>query len=250
MIKLLALDVDGTITEEDQTIGTETIEMLRNIKMKDPSLLMALVSGNALPILVGIRNTIGVGDILFAENGGIMFSYLDMPVEKVKYIGKYKALTIDRGNMRNLSWTLKFFQRDIPEIELNRIKEKFEIEEFFTNKWRDTSLSINARPHDIEAILDFVKDAKIQNSGYALHIMNKGQDKGFAIRKIIEYTGVRKDQILACGDGGNDIDMFKNAEFSGTPKNGSKEAKLNCNYISSYSYGRGLKDILNHYGLI
>ncbi len=250
MIKLVALDIDGTITEEDQTINSETVLALRKLKERESPPVISLVSGNALPVMVGIRNTTGIGDILFAENGGIMMSYLENPVNNIKCIERNNLLTLNRGEIVKRANILKFFHRDLPEIELERIKKHFDIQEFFTNKWRETSLSIQVKRDDVNNIISGAVNAEVQDSGYAVHIMNPGQNKGFALREIMKYLSLEREEVLACGDGGNDIDMFREAGASGVPENASTHARENATYASKHSYGKGLIDILNHFDLV
>lgn len=249
-IKLLALDIDGTITEEDQTIDTNTILALQKLKHNHPSTAVSLVSGNTLPVMVGIRNTIGVGDILFAENGGVMMSYLDRSPSKVDCLEKNNLLTLSRGTVIKRANILRFFDRKLPEKELEKIKERHDVHEFFTNKWRETSLSIEIDRAIVPDIMANAGEAEVQDSGYAIHIMNPGQNKGFALSTMMNFLNITREEILACGDGGNDLDMFRVAAYSGTPNNASKEAKNHATYVSDKNNGKGLIDILSHYALL
>lgn len=249
-IKLVALDIDGTITEEDQTIDINTILALQKLKHNNPSTVVSLVSGNTLPVMVGIRNTIGVGDILFAENGGIMMSYLERTPSNLDCLEKNNLLTLSRGNIVKRANILRFFNRILPEKELEKIKKSHDVHEFFTNKWRETSLSIEIDRDIVPDIIANAGEALLQNSGYAIHIMNPGQNKGFALTTMMAFLNITAKEILACGDGGNDLDMFKVAEYSGTPNNASEEAKKHATYVSDKNNGSGLIDILSHYSLL
>ncbi|EQD60789.1 phosphoglycolate phosphatase, partial [mine drainage metagenome] len=66
MIKKLILDIDGTITNMDFTIEPETLLALRRVQKSGISI--DLCSGNVLPVMIGIRNIIGIHGYLVAEN--------------------------------------------------------------------------------------------------------------------------------------------------------------------------------------
>jgi phosphoglycolate phosphatase (TIGR01487 family) len=223
MIEIIVLDIDGTITEKNQSILPETMEMLRKVKMSNPRLTICLASGNVMPVMIGISNILNIGQTLFGENGGILFHHRKIET---------------------------FFQKD-KTVEAYRVIEKeLGATEFITNRWRETSISFI-----LDGDNDFTSYERrfgvvIQDSGYAKHILNIGQNKGFAVKKIMELYNVDKTEILACGDGDNDVEMFKVAGNSGSPANGSNKAKKNASYVSDESYGKGLRDIFRNFEIL
>ncbi|MGP6239565.1 phosphoglycolate phosphatase [Cuniculiplasma sp. SKW4] len=223
MIKLLVLDIDGTITEKDRSIKVETLISLRNLKKSMPEITICLVSGNVLPVMYGIRGIMGVGDILFGENGGILMR--DGAIEK-------------------------FFEPGITKRAFQKIKEETGAKEYITNRWRETSVAFIPGEKTNYTKYEKEFDVRIEDSGFAVHIMNQGQNKGFAVTKLIDILNIKKDEILACGDGDNDISMFRSVTFSGCPSNASAGLKAESLYISEKSYGDGLRDILEHFSLL
>ena len=70
-IKCLAIDIDGTLTDEKGRINLKAIEMMRRIKEK-LDIKIILASGNTYPVMMGLARYISGIDILIAENGGIV----------------------------------------------------------------------------------------------------------------------------------------------------------------------------------
>ncbi len=223
MIRLLILDIDGTITERDRSIKTETLASLRKLKNSRREMTLCLVSGNVLPVMYGIRGIMGIGDILFAENGGILMK--DGLIEK-------------------------FFDPGITKMAFQKIKAETGATEYITNRWRETSVAFI--PGEKADYTKYEREfgVRIEDSGFAVHVMNKDQNKGFAVKKLMEILNVKEDEILVCGDGDNDISMFRIASLSGCPSNASHRLKEVSTYISERSYGDGLCDILEHFSLI
>ncbi len=223
MIRLLILDIDGTITQKDQSILPETLMVLRKVSRINEGLKICLASGNVLPVMFGIRNILGVGNSLAGENGGILLheNNIETYFEKSKTVSAYREIEKDLG-----------------------------AREFITNRWRETSVSfILDGKHDYSSY-EKKFDVVIQDSGFAKHIMNRGQNKGFIANKIMGLYSIPIEETMACGDGDNDIDLFRAVGTSGTAGNGSKDLKEVAEYISSEDYGSGLIDIMKHFGLL
>jgi len=58
-----------------------------------------------------------------------------------------------------------------------------------------------------------------------LEFMNKNVDKGVGLKKIADYYGVKKEEIISFGDGENDIEMMEYCRFSVAPLNASGKVK-------------------------
>ncbi len=223
MYRLLLLDIDGTITENDLSVSLHALETLRMVKKKNPSLKICLFSGNVLPVMMGIRNILGVGDSLMAENGGIL-----LHEEKIT----------------------KFFDREIPWKAFEKIRIDHGAREFITNRWRETSISFI-----LDKTVDYTEyhdmfNVRIEDSGYAKHILNMEQGKGFAAKKLMELYNCDPMETISCGDGENDIGMIKITGHSGVPNNSIDLLKENAEYVSDHSYGNGLVDIFRHFSLL
>lgn len=57
-------------------------------------------------------------------------------------------------------------------------------------------------------------------------------DKGSALIELSKITGIPSDEIIACGDNSNDINMVKNAGLGVAVKNGIDEIKAAADYIT------------------
>lgn len=221
MIELVVLDIDGTITERDQSISENTLFYLRKLKKKVSAICLA--SGNVLPVMIGIKNITGIGDSLAAENGGMFFH---------------------RGNI------IKKFEKDRPAKCFEKLHREFGAEEFITNRWRETSVSFILNDNNDFSEYEKEFDVKIEDSGYAKHIMNRNQNKLSAVEFFRKAYGFQKEEVLVCGDGENDISMFSGGYHTGCPSNSFNSLKKVSEYVSEKSYGNGLIEILEHYSLL
>ncbi|MHB8372758.1 MAG: phosphoglycolate phosphatase [Thermoplasmataceae archaeon] len=222
MIKKLILDIDGTITNMDFTIEPETLLALRRVQKSGISI--DLCSGNVLPVMIGIRNIIGIRGYLAAENSGIILA--DNVIHKE-------------------------FSLEIPMNVLRELMSKLNVSVPLSNRWRETSLAFNYSG-EMEPVKEIVNKypVTLQYSKFAYHILNLHQDKGYALRKIIEMSSVSPDEILVCGDSENDISMFTKDVNKAAISNSDESLKKLADYVSDEESGFGLVNSLRHFGLL
>ncbi|AKA49532.1 hypothetical protein IX51_10985 [uncultured archaeon] len=226
MIKLVVLDVDGTLSEKDRRIAPEVVETLP--KVQERGTLISLVSGNVIPVMYALKTYLGINGPVFGENGGVILSNDSIET---------------------------FFTKEVPLKFFKYLQNRASISEILTNRWRETSVAFSA---DREAMLneiartpgEWLNRVEIVDSTYAWHIMSKGQTKAFAIRKLIEMFGLGKDEVLVCGDSDNDYAMYEVPVRKATVANATDSIKEECEYISDESHGRGVIDIFRHFGLL
>lgn len=226
MVKLLILDVDGTLTEKNRTVLPEVVDSLR--KVQENGVRISLVSGNVIPVMYAVRTYFGINGPVFGENGGIMLD----------------------GNI-----TEKYFSMDVPLKFYHFLEKRIRIKEILTNKWRETSVAFEG---DREEILSEVeqldkswKDSiEVVDSRYAWHIMSKGQSKAFAVNRIIEMLSVDPGEALVCGDSDNDFSMYETTARKAAIANSTQSIKEVSEYVSDESHGHGLIDLFRHYGLL
>ncbi len=216
--ELLAVDVDGTITGPDLGLDLTAVKVLRELGKR---VKVALVTGNAYPIALSIfRYVRPSGErLIIAENGGAIIVNGDVRKHpdgglKDRVIGYLR----ERGYERLISEDTYLRVADVAlrgdELTLMRIKA--ELEERFP-------------------------EAVIRYSGYALHVMPKGVNKGSGLVSLCEMTGVPCSKVVAIGDSYNDIDMFEVAGFSIALPQAPKEVKDRANMVApGKGYGESL----------
>lgn len=63
-------------------------------------------------------------------------------------------------------------------------------------------------------------------------INKEGTNKGIALLKLGEILGIKREEIMACGDSMNDLEMLKEVGFAVAMGNGSAEVKAVADYIT------------------
>lgn len=68
-----------------------------------------------------------------------------------------------------------------------------------------------------------------------LEIMPLGIDKGLGLQKLAEHLGLKAAEVMALGDGGNDVGMFRYAGTAVAMKNAGDMAKAAADRVSNYT---------------
>ena len=83
-----------------------------------------------------------------------------------------------------------------------------------------------------------------------LDIDAKGNTKDHGIAQIAAHFGLKPENIMTFGDGGNDISMLEYAGTGVAMGNASDEVKSHADYITSSVDEDGIAKALRHYGII
>ncbi|AFZ69809.1 sucrose-phosphate phosphatase-like hydrolase, Archaeal [Caldisphaera lagunensis DSM 15908] len=227
MIKYVATDVDGTLTirRGDVRISIEAINGIRLLESN--GIKVSLISGNSLPVTLGLRGYIGASGPAIAENGCII------------YFHGYKHIC-----------------NKTPPDELKDIALKMGLIESWQNKFRFHDLAFFIpRNMDKSKIKDLINEIeknsnkygfKVLWSGYALHILPEMGGKGFGVKIASELLGFKEEEVATIGDGENDLDMLNFGILSACPSDASEEVKKTVKYVASKPGGEGFLEIANY----
>ncbi len=220
MIKLILLDVDGTLTDRNRLISTRAIESVR--KVQKEGTIVSLASGNVIPVMYGLKILLGINGPVFGENGGIKFH----------------------------ETTEKFFSQEKPRKVIERLQKEGRLEGILSNKWRETSYGYVPLNHSEDYINETARKENLEtvDSGYSWHMLNSGQNKGFALEHLRKIYELEYSEILVMGDQFNDAPMFKKEVVKAVPYNAQDSLKEIADYISSSDNGDGVAEVLSNLG--
>jgi hydroxymethylpyrimidine pyrophosphatase-like HAD family hydrolase len=121
----------------------------------------------------------------------------------------------------------------------------------FTDRWRETEIGLR-REVDLETVRDLLKDwdVSVQTTGWAIHIMQKGMDKFFGVKKGCELLGIEVSEIAAIGDSDNDEMMIRECGWGVAVGNAFEGTKRSASFVASKGHGAGVVEGLRWLGLI
>ena len=99
--------------------------------------------------------------------------------------------------------------------------------------------------------LDFLPNSVTQSGGWdTAEIMKKGITKGTAIAKVIEIAGFNQEDVIAFGDGYNDIEMIEYANIGVAMGNGVDALKEKADFVTDTQANDGVVKMLKGLGII
>jgi phosphoglycolate phosphatase (TIGR01487 family) len=220
LIRLLAIDVDGTITINRKTykVYLPAINALRKVERR--GIEVALVSGNSIQVLRGLARYFGFSGGLVGENGCVLWDGKSEEEETLcnEIDREFVYSLASKYNMRP-SWQNKCKKFDLafyPNYDIKDIK--------------------------INEIQNNLKGVKVLISGYAIHFLPYNADKSLGLGELMRRKKLMREEVIAVGDSDTDIPMFKIARGIALGNSTSKlkeEALLVVNEKS----GRGIVKI-------
>ena len=278
-IKLVAIDIGGTLITDDNIITKKNIETLNEIHTNATKI--ALVTARMYSSTKYISNQINADYGVFGNGSCI----IDLKTNEVIY-----SEIMTKGLLKEL---IRFGKKEKVYIHLNRIFYELSDEnKFFTLK--HMILSRNYSDHlksnillveNLEKYIDEIDDVvkviyvsndnmdyflnKFYKSFKDLYVTEynknlyenaigetinyievgiKNNDKSNGILRLIQTININSNDVLVIGDGNNDIEMFKKFKNSGCLANGTQDAKKFANYISENDNNNsGLSEIIDYY---
>ncbi len=218
--KAIAVDIDGTLTDNKRRLNCNAIEALRKVRIP-----VILATGNISCFARAAAKLIGVSDIVICENGGVV---------RFSYDGDDIVLGDKNKCMRALEVLKKHFEVELLDFE-----------------YRKSEICLR-RNFDIEEAKELVKDmgVKIIDSGFAYHIVDENVSKGKALEYIAKELGIDVRDFAVIGDSENDIEMFKVAGFGIAVANAEMRLKDIADLVTPSENGDGVVEALQFLGLL
>ena len=232
-IEAIAVDIDGTITDDKRRICISAIEALR--KAEAAGIPTIIVTGNVVNYAYATEVLIGCSGGIVCENGGVVFkegennNAVEIMVEKDLVSSAEKHLR-------------------------EKLGEKFDIHASHDNMYRSTETVFYktlAREELEDALKDFeyLDDIEIYDSGFALHITDKRVNKGTSLRYLCERNGINMENVMAIGDSQNDEDFLREAGYKIAVANAEDRLKEISTYTCEKMFGDGVAEAIEKFAL-
>lgn len=261
MYKLISLDLDGTLLADDGTISKENSSCLKEFSEKGG--IVVLSSGRMTGCISPFADMLGIDCPLIAYNGA-MVKLNSASERKVIYhnpvSSAYGDMLIDYCAENN--FLLNYYLQDVLYAQNDENLKKYagiysgqtgaiyhHVEKMKTLKGNCPTKMIlitdagneknpfRSRDFQYEIFKNRIADGLniMKTNPEYLEFMNKGADKGTALAKMANYYNLDKSEIMAFGDGDNDISMLEYAGLSVAPANAKEDVKKAADVVLEWS---------------
>ena len=214
-IEAIAVDIDGTITDETRKICISSIEALR--KAEDKGIPTIIVTGNVVNYAYACEVLIGCSGGLVAENGGIVF--------KEGENNNAVETMVDRNFVTSAEKHLK-----------EKLGSEFEKHTSHDNMYRLTE-TVFYKTIKREVLVEALKDFE--------YLVNKGS----SLRYLCERNGINMENVMAIGDSENDEDFLKEVGYKIAVGNADDTLKKISTYTCDKFYGDGVAEAIEKFVL-
>ncbi len=226
-LKAIALDVDGTITDNSRKICINAIKAINQAEKN--GIPVIIVTGNILCATKMLAIMLGTTGGLVSENGGV-----------IEYQREKKVL----GNIEECQKAYEYLKTKHP------IKKV----EFSDQRISEVAIERNIKE---ETVKDVLKDfnVEIYDTKFAIHLTDPSVDKGSSLEMLVKCMDVKTEDIMAIGDSENDIEFLRVAGLKVAVNNADEELKATADYVTHKPHGDGVaeavsKFILNNKGIL
>lgn len=252
MFKLVALDLDGTILNSKHEIPNENKEAIN--KCIELGVKVVLISGREIESIKHYSDILGLDNYLTGYNGSLITDNYGNKVIVNSTLNPSFAKLLIKESYKSKKFIIVF------------LKDKIIVSDNYS-KWYTNYLDYTtATPVVVDNILSFLDDnnkwdeinkiclsddhkelvdfkekigREVNNEftllfslPFFLEVYNIKASKGLALEKIANYYGVNIEDILAIGDGENDISMIKFAGLGIAMGNSNQNVKDYADYIT------------------
>ncbi|HUM76835.1 MAG TPA: phosphoglycolate phosphatase [Methanoculleus sp.] len=228
MLRAVATDVDGTLTDRRRRINTAAVEAIRTLV--DAGITVVLASGNTVCFMDSISKMIGTDGTIIGENGGVYRRGFSGPLQVVG----------DRQVCLEAFEVLRdYFARKGVELEQYSAEYRF----------ADVAFARNIDPAEAQAVIRVQGlDVRVLDTGFAIHLQPPGVSKGAAMRELAVEMGIPTSEILAIGDSENDIEMLEAAGVGVAVANATPATRMAADVVTSRPHGDGFVEAVKmHY---
>lgn len=248
MIKAIAVDMDGTFLNSNNDYNRERFEKIFN-EIQQQNIQFIVASGNQYAQLRTFFPEKEQEMTFVSENGALVFKQ-DQLIQKVAF----KANLVDRilQFLLDLPFQVGIVlcgvtQAYMLENEMATFKsfaKKYyyqlaEISSFsFLPKDEFVKFALNVSTEKTEELINcvnryFLNKVVAVYSGHGdVDLIIPGIHKGEAVQKLLDKWQIDTSELLAFGDGNNDLEMLALANESYAMKNGSKEVLKTAKYTA------------------
>lgn len=263
--KIIALDIDGTLTNSEKKLTQPTREALLDIQERGYKVVLA--SGRPTPGMTAIANELCLdkfGSYVLSFNGaritdwhtreviyqktlpsGVIPDLYEAAIEHGVGIISYEGDNIIAGTLAD---EYMLVESRINNLEIKYVDNFPEYMNFPTNKCLMTG------EHEVLQKVEQKLKKKYKSllsiyfsEPYFLEIMPQNVDKAQSLLTLLNTIGLTSEEMICCGDGFNDISMLEIAGLGVAMENAQESVKAAADYITRSNDEDGILHVIQRF---
>ena len=265
--RAIALDLDGTLTNHDKVVTPRTRQAL--LKAQELGTVIILASGRPTYGIVPVAECLELekrggyilsyngGNIVNAKTGEKLFSQF-LPDAVIPILYKYAK----EKNHALLGYAGNEIITEMPDDQY--VKEESRINKMNIRKVDNlldalephpTKLLMTGDPTDMlkaeEKLVEILGEKMdiFRSAPFFLELVPKGIDKAQSLLRLLSKINLTPADLIAFGDGYNDLSMLKLAGVGVAMANAAPEVRADADYVTLSNEEDGVAAALLHFGM-
>jgi len=262
--KIIALDIDGTLISSEHKMLPETKEAI--ILAQEKGLKVVLASGRPTPGMMNLAEELELarfGGFVLSYNGGRITNIKTKEIIYEVFLKPEEAHEIYDLAKENQVNIMAYDGVDIiTEDHDEYIQIESDINAMPLRSTGDfkkavVNQTIKTLTTGTPEVIAEVETSYIQTFGdrfsicrsmpFFLEVMPQGVNKAIGLGRLLKTLDMTPDDLVACGDGFNDVEMVKCAGFGVAMGNATPEVKAVADYVTKSNDDNGIVEVLENF---
>jgi len=215
----LAVDIDGTLTDDQRAVDPRIFPVLRAWNAP-----VIVATGKAMPYPVALCEFLGIDQTVIAENGGVA---LVERAGNIQFQGDRESASAVAREYQDQGYDLGWGASDL------------------VNRWRETEIAVS-RDSPLEPLEEIAGEygLEVVDTGFAYHVKSPTVTKGTGLEVITSELGIDPADVVAVGDSRNDIPTFELVGTSIAVANANEPTQRAADHVTDASYADGFLEAI------
>ena len=272
-IRLVALDLDGTVFNDKKEITPRTLAAIRNAVARGVAVLPA-TGRTASGIPAAFTSIPGVRYALTSNGASVVDlqtgqQLVKQPFATADALKIYDILARDGGMMSIFIGGKSYTTRENAAHHMDVVPEN--LREYFRTtrvEVEDMPATLQAHAHEVEKYSMLYHNEAERDAAWRavqqacpgmeltsslpgnMEINAPGVTKGSGLLALAAHLGLRREQTMAVGDSGNDRAMIEAAGLGVAMGNATEAPKNVADYVTDDVDHDGIMNALKHFGIL
>ena len=257
--KIVFFDIDGTLLDHDKKVPHGTISAIKELQEREVPVVIA--TGRAPFMFTGLRENLGING--FVSFNGQYVSYDDTCVyenpldervlkQLVAHSGEqdHPMVFLNTKEGRTTHHQHPHVQKSMNDLKLHDHHPKHDPEFYQGRSIFQALLYCEFGEKETNYRNTYEDFNFIRWHQYSIDVLPRTGSKAVGIEKMIEHLGYHKEDVVAFGDGLNDLEMLEYAGTGIAMGNGKEAAKKSADFVTKAVNEDGIRHGLKKVGLI
>ena len=265
MIKLIAIDMDGTLLNSKKELLEETKQYFKNFHNKNTETLLVICTGRPESGIRPYLKDLGYleeNHYIISQNGAniyesqtgkrVMDAFVDSKaIQKWIELGKTHGISV-MGAGVDYYYSFDEDPTEWMEFDVKLVSGKLKRipteESLNTDFYKILLMGDEEQLNEFETYIpEAWRDEfyVVRSQKYLVEVLTKGVNKAFGLEKLAKELNIQPSEIAAIGDAANDIEMLEYAGLAIAMGNGSEEVKAISDIVTDTNENNGVIKAIN-----